>query len=294
VGGPTVAPGFIRELCLALAHRVEPERLFVILTVYMDESGTHRGSPCVAVASAMANVRQWGEFQKGLDKLKREFGFSVLHMKDFKAGKGEFKGWTREKGFSLITDLTNLATDTLMYSADFVIDESAYKEFKRDLPSKIRVDSRYGLGFRICLSAQVEEIYRRLSHHKKFSEARLHVVMESGCSNAGDAKRIYDETKGKLKSASPFLASLTFSAKSEADPLMFADFLAHSAYIKGPEKRDHTASSATMPRREKGRIVHFSFDADGIQAVKRKLIDELEARRAWGARRPVSADEQPD
>jgi hypothetical protein len=44
----------------------------MILTVYMDESGTHKGAACVTVASAMASVKQWREFQKGLDRLKRE------------------------------------------------------------------------------------------------------------------------------------------------------------------------------------------------------------------------------
>jgi hypothetical protein len=214
-------------------------------------------------------------------------------MKDLKAANGEFRGWDREKNYSMITSLTKLAADTLMYSADFVIEESAYQEFKRDLPRKIRVDSRYGLGFRICLSAQVEELYRRLGHHKKINETRLHVVMESGCSNAGDAKRIYDEVKRKLKSAGSLLASLTFSSKSEADPLMFADFLAHSAYIKGPEERAQDAPGGELPRsvpREKAKIVHFSYDTHGISVLKQSLIKELEAKRAWGARRSLAAD----
>jgi hypothetical protein len=286
VPSSTVAPSFIRDLCLALAHRVEPERLFVILTVYMDESGTHKGAACVAVASVMANVRQWGQFQEGLNGLKREFGFTVLHMKEMKAGKGEFKGWTREKCYSLITKMTSLAANTLMYSTDFVIEESAYQEFKREMPRKIRVDSRYGLGFRICLSAHIEEITRRIAHHKKFADTKLHIVMEDGCSNVGDVNRIYNESKIKLKNASSILASLTFSAKSEADPLMFADFLAHSAYLKGPEKRVHSVPRvpSVIPR-EKARIAHFSYDADGIQALKQKLIGDWEARRAWGARR---------
>jgi hypothetical protein len=45
----------------------------MILTTYMDESGTHKGSPCVAVASAMANVRQWGG---GISSYSIDFRFS--------------------------------------------------------------------------------------------------------------------------------------------------------------------------------------------------------------------------
>jgi hypothetical protein len=180
-----------------------------------------------------------------------------------------------------------------MYSADFVVEESAYAEFTRDLPKKIRADSRYGLGFRICLSAQIEEILRRLGHHKKFAETRLNVVMESGCTNAGDAVRIYEETKRKLGRASPLLASLTFAAKTEADPLMFADFLAHTAYMTEEKSPSAVAAAPKTPRREKARIVHFSYDADGIRDLKQALIDELEARRAWGARRSLPEGAQP-
>jgi hypothetical protein len=266
----------------------------MILTAYMDESGTHKGSPRVAVGSALANAGQWAKFQNGLDKIKREFGFSVLHTTELKARKGEFKGWPVEKCLSLINTMTALAANTLMYSADFVIEEGAYDEFRRDLPNKIRVDSRYGLGFRICLAAHVEEILRRIGNHKKFEETRLHIVMESGCPNAMDADRIYLEIKKKLKLASPLLASLTFAAKTDADPLMFADLLAHTAYMRGIEEPVVAKSAPSRGAgRPKARIVHFSYDANGIRALKQKLVDELEARRAWGARRSLPEGAQP-
>lgn len=35
-------PGFIGELCIALAHRWDPERLFVIFTAYIDEAALLR------------------------------------------------------------------------------------------------------------------------------------------------------------------------------------------------------------------------------------------------------------
>jgi hypothetical protein len=56
---------------------------------------------------------------------------------------------------------------------------------------------------------------RRLDHHKKFYETRLHVVMESGHKNAGDAERIFYEVKKELKGESNLLSSIKFSAKDE-------------------------------------------------------------------------------
>ena len=117
--------------------------------------------------------------------------------------------------------------------------------------------------------------------------------MESGCANAGDAVRIYEETKRKLGRASPLLASLTFAAKTEADPLMFADFLAHTAYMTDGKPAGALDAPPKASRREKARIVHFSYDANGIRSLKQALLDELEARRAWGARRSLPEGAQP-
>ena len=40
MNAPQRPSGFVGELCVALAHRWGPERIFVILTAYLDESGT--------------------------------------------------------------------------------------------------------------------------------------------------------------------------------------------------------------------------------------------------------------
>ena len=47
--GPTVS------LALALFHRLEPERLFVIVSAYIDESGTH-GSPVTILGGVVGRL----------------------------------------------------------------------------------------------------------------------------------------------------------------------------------------------------------------------------------------------
>jgi Protein of unknown function (DUF3800) len=54
----------------AFAHRWEPERIFVILTAYLDESGTHGGSPVTVMAGMLANARQWKAFERNFQRLK--------------------------------------------------------------------------------------------------------------------------------------------------------------------------------------------------------------------------------
>src|SRR3954469_9244307 len=107
------APSFIRELCIALAHRWEPERFFVIFTAYLDESGTHDGSPVTVVAGFMGTARQWEILGRRLRTIQESYGFKIFHATAFKSKSGEFKGWPDQKCLSLTEDLTDLAADNL-------------------------------------------------------------------------------------------------------------------------------------------------------------------------------------
>jgi hypothetical protein len=57
------------KLCVALAHRWEPDRQFMILTSYLDESGTHGGDVTI-MAGFLADARQWRKFEKRTTKLR--------------------------------------------------------------------------------------------------------------------------------------------------------------------------------------------------------------------------------
>ena len=102
------AVGSIRELSFALFHRWEPERIFVILTSYFDESGTHAGSPATVMAGVMGNVAQWNRFERGIATLKWKHGFRILHTKDFKQRTGEFSGWSPERCLRLIDEMADI------------------------------------------------------------------------------------------------------------------------------------------------------------------------------------------
>ncbi len=77
-------PGQIAELCIALAHRWEPERIFVVLTAYLDESGTHDGSPVTVMGGMLANALQWTRFEQAFGLIKKRHGFKIFHTKKFK------------------------------------------------------------------------------------------------------------------------------------------------------------------------------------------------------------------
>jgi hypothetical protein len=100
---------FVSGLCIALAHRFEPERLFLfVYTGYLDESGTHDGSAATVMGGVLARADQWQKFQKGFDRVKKEHGFRIFHTKKFKNKRGDFEGWTNQQCLALIGDLAGL------------------------------------------------------------------------------------------------------------------------------------------------------------------------------------------
>jgi hypothetical protein len=45
------------------------ERIFMIFTAYLDESGTHAGAPISAMGGFVGDARQWRKFEKRAAKL---------------------------------------------------------------------------------------------------------------------------------------------------------------------------------------------------------------------------------
>jgi len=257
----------------------------MIVTSYFDESGTHEGSPVTIMAAIMGTANQWAQFQRELDKLRLRYGFTIFHTKKFKAKSGEFAGWSNEKGLSLISEMSALTGNLLMHGCVFSLDNSAYeKEYKGgNAVRKLRLDSKYGLCFRICLISQVLEVIRRMSYHKKFDQLRMNIVAESGHKNAGDAERIYHEEAKELQRLGfSALSGITFADKIQCAPLMIADFLAHSTFIRDDKGLDPQPRHIP-PVREKTGLTHLAFEPNGLALHRQALVKKLEARRAYGA-----------
>lgn len=223
--------GFIANLCLAHAHRWQPERMFVILTAYFDESGTHAGSPVTVVGAVMANALQWRRFEQEFRRLKRSHGFEIFHTKKFRKGTGDFKGWSREQKLALLAGLSEITRTKVMEGVVMTIDNEEYdRDFRSGNNKGLRLDSKYGFCFRECLLHLLRDAKRR---ERASNVPELHLVLEAGHENAGDAVRIYNETKADLRLAGyDALKSVTLAEKDECDPLMLADSLAHIAYVR--------------------------------------------------------------
>jgi hypothetical protein len=227
MNAPLRPSDFIGELCVALAHRWEPERKFMIFTGYFDESGTHAGATVSAMGGFIGDARQWRKYEKRTAKLFRRYGVNVFHAIDVRRGHGDFKGWTVDRKLEFHDDFGQIINETLESGVVAFIRDEDYKYYVgRNWPSKTRWDSKYTIMFRACMAHIVDTI----GHIPHTKEPRLHVVLEDGHNNAEDAVRNYNWLRDRLGPAHKALAGLTFANKTDCLPLAAADNFAYSAW----------------------------------------------------------------
>lgn len=283
---------FIRELCIALAHRWEPERLFLIFTAYFDESDTHGPAPTLVLAAFLASARQWELFGRKIKAMQRRDGFTVFHAKEFRGGTGEFKGWSLQKCVRLINDLATAVRDGLTEGVTITLPRPLYEAEYRGgyVPKGMRLDSQYGVCFRACMYRLIQIVTADRKRHK------LHVVIEDGHKNVGDAVRIFGELRSEFADLGfDILGTITVAQKAACWPLMIADFQAHASHLSetrlkvgGPgyfEMATEKQGGIPVPRGEAA-LTQIEPNPESLRALKTNWEADKRARvEKWRAAR---------
>ena len=252
----------------------------MILTCHLDESGTHGGSPANVMAGAMGNAAQWTRFQVRMNEMKRRYGFEVFHAKDFRAGSGEFRGWSEIKCNAFLRDFGEAGADLMevvtctLPTADYA---ASYKRVAED-PNKLRLDTAYALCFRYCVTHLAAEAIRRLGQHKRFlQKTSIHIVAESGHQHAGDAERAFRELKREMQGLGcPILKTIAFADKNQCDPLMLADYMAYGTFAleRAGQNEPPDPPVEIAPKKVTG-LTCLKFSAEGLAELKTKLIANI-------------------
>jgi Protein of unknown function (DUF3800) len=199
----------------------------MVLTAYLDESGTHAGAEVSAMAGFVGNARQWRKYEKRTAGLFKRYGVKVFHAIDVRRGHGDFKDWTVDRKIQFLDEFQQIINDTLESGVVSFIRDEDYKYYSGlHWPKKTRRDSKYTIMFRACL-AQIVDV---VGHIPQAKEPRLHVVLEDGHNNAEDAVRNYKWIRERVTQARRALAGLTFSNKKDCLPLAAADHFAYTAW----------------------------------------------------------------
>lgn len=288
----TVQTDYFRELCVALEHRWNPERLFVILTAYFDEADTHGPMPTIILSCFVGHAYQWQQFESELTKLQKRFGFKVFHSKHFRSKRGEFSGWSDHKRHNLVVALTDLISTTLISGISIHLERDRYLSEYRSppIPRKLHLDSQYGVCFRGCMGALLQNMQER------GNTDRLNIIMENGHENVWDCQRIFFDLQKRFKrTGKDILGTWTLETKENCRPLMIADMLtnAHSL-MRSKLRRGIPASSFPRATPEtKGALQFIELAPQALRDLKREFEElrklEIDAWRAARASRKTAS-----
>jgi hypothetical protein len=277
--------GPIGELGLSLFNRWKPDEIFVIVTVYIDESGTHTPSPFMMMGGYAGRLGQWNKFDGQWRRLLRRYDLSHFHSHEMMG---------RRDLASFFPKARKLTSKHTMFGFVIKLARDDYRSHYIDYHPlrKPQPDTMYGLGFRYCLSFVPEVIKNSLLA----KDITINFLLEDGHEHFGDALRIFNETKkdGPQEIAS-MLGTLIPGEKRRFPGLQTADSLATEAYKYepvNPPRRDLLPDETLSSIRKKNprRTPTFFFDCD--QHVLRELKDNIlyltERRRQFWEQRTQS------
>jgi hypothetical protein len=267
---------------MAPVHHWEPESLFVtmVLTAYLDESGTHGNSVATVMGGAMASVLKWELFEKKFNGLRRKHGFKVFRTKTFRDRDGDFKGWSRDQQIALVDDLERVSDGSHLTGVTMSLNNAEYeRDYKRtdDVPPRLRLASKYGLCFETCLLYLIKEADK---YKSKGRLSKLYVICELGAANAGDADRIFSEHKRSLQNAGiDILGALSFDSKASSPALMLADFFAHTRWLREFKGVPFSADDLVLPgATRQTTVTALNFIEGGLALQKQRLIEQFKNR----------------
>lgn len=205
----------------------------------MDESGVHQGAKQTVMAGYIGYSGAWRQFEKKWKRMLASYEIPYFHAKDIYQKTDMCLGWSVDKGNRLFRKSERISHAHSIFGFVVLLSHSEYNARYKLNGNRIKgtgiPDSKYGLCFRMAMSAIIPLVERKLQKRK--GPHTLHVVMEAGHNNAGDVERIFHLMKSRHspESVRSLLGDLSFGEKAECCGTQAADGLAYTAY--GIEKR---------------------------------------------------------
>jgi len=216
-------------------------KLFVMLRAYMDDSGSHAGSPVSVIAGYFGGVRRWLEFEhRWKSALDRE-GILEFHARRFRARDadrnrvGDYRGWDNDRANAFKNRLLTAIEDSAVYPfACGVVAEEWKKQELSDQRMFTGATQKFPTGAptkSIFLAFQ-KCVFSAISPCKP--GIKVHFVFDQNPQTEAWATICYSEMKRTTPIVQEHGGDLTFSDSKDAMPLQAADLLAYEAhsYVK--------------------------------------------------------------
>jgi hypothetical protein len=236
----------------------------VVLKAYMDESGTHAGSPVVTVAAYFARPRVWQGWTKEWNRAKRPI--KVVHASDCNNLTGEFAGWDRERRDAWVAELLPVIPRHRIMGVAVGIHMDA---FHREMQSRPDLRKLFGTPYTACFQWTVQTVMDMVGDwDARMSVSFIHEVNDYH-SEANEAFRFIRDRYGDRA------RGLSFTDKGDYVPLQAADVLAYEAnhFLRDPERKKRRSWLALDPDDEMPRLrVRHYGEANMSDFVRRLSV----------------------
>jgi hypothetical protein len=213
---------------MGIFHGWEPDRRFMIWTVYVDEADSHAPAPIMGLGGFISTADKWKALDDAWNNLLLVSGVRYFHAVDLIHKKKQFKGWTNGRHNSFIfaaQELINKYIDTgfvsLLRRDDY---NNHYKSLAK--PRKMPEDTMYGVLFRGGVSFSLEILTR--AEGAEAGQDIVNFIIESGPAN-GYAQQLYHKFKNDPMADPVFRQMLGpvigFAAKKESPGCQVVDLM---------------------------------------------------------------------
>jgi hypothetical protein len=204
----------------------------MLITVFIDESGTHDNSPLI-MGGIGGRLGQWADFDTKWRRLLRDNNLPYFHSQRLSSSKEPFRGMTIAQKRRLISAVNKAVQRHTTWGFSACLHKNDYEEhyLAGHRPTKIQLDTMYGLCFRMCLSFAIDMAEKVVA----WQNPQISFVLEAGHRHAGDAERIFDQVRKGVPELRDILVGISFVEKMEAYGVQGADAVAYSANMQERE-----------------------------------------------------------
>jgi len=120
----------IGRLAISLKPHDPAGAVFMILTAYYDESGTHGDSPLTVLAGFVGYANDWVDFELEWKKILKKYSITHVHAKHLFHRQGQYRQWTDEQIYECFVDLIYVIQEKRrIFASKTILSEDDYKRF---------------------------------------------------------------------------------------------------------------------------------------------------------------------
>lgn len=240
-------------------------RLLAVLTAYIDESGTHDGSPIFALAGCVSDSKGWEAFDRRWRKFLAHYELETFHMNKFENRIRPYDNWTdrqRRKALARALDITSQTVLFCFGSALVRKDFNALSDGDKAL---------LGNEYLICANhcAQIIANWQKKTGRDEFvahvydTTTGAHMMREVAANTLNN-----DMLRKKFQ-----LLSITFSRAREFAALQAADLVAYEVAKQAARRVNLVNRPSRFPFMQLSARVEFKGQFLDAETLEKLLVE---------------------